>query len=373
MLPITTLEKITLIPKLLPLSLIFIYTALVSRFSNDTTKKKDTFGRLLMKTTIRYMSAGLLTIAQIQWMSGPTSPDVYRKWAMKQKIEPVFEDVPASGKKLMWIGNKNAENIVFHVHGGGFVVPIADYMFTFWHHVLREYKKRTGKEDLAVVCPEYSLHPHSFPTQLRDIIHAFAHVLSTSRATPSTIHLAGDSAGGNLVMQFLSHALHPLPPTDVPPSPLGLNQRLRGTLLISPWLTLGDPLPSHTTNDGLDWGTNTGMKIGGEFYLEGIEKSHIPYAKVLSDNAGERWLEGTEKVTERVLVTVGGKELLLDDAVEVYERIERLAKGKVDAKLDVEEDGLHEDMMLEFATGGNELTEAGLTVVEWLVDGCRGR
>ncbi|KAL0057883.1 hypothetical protein AAF712_015455 [Marasmius tenuissimus] len=368
MLPITTLEKITLIPKLLPLSLVFIYTALVSRFSNDTTKKKNTFGRLLMKATIRYLGAGLLTAAQIQWMSGPTSPDVYRKWAMKQKIEPVIEDVPASGKKLMWIGNKDAEHIVFHVH-----VPIADYMFTFWHHVLQEYKKRTGKEDLAVVCPEYSLYPHSFPTQLRDIIHAFAHILSTSRATPSTIHLAGDSAGGNIVMQFLSHALHPLPSTDVPPSPLGPNQRLRGTLLISPWLTLGDPLPSHTSNDGPDWGTNSGMKMGGELYLKGIEKSHIPYTKVLSDDAGERWLEGLEKLTERVLATAGGKELILDDAVEVYERVERFGKGKIDAKLDVEEDGLHEDMMMEFATGGNDLTEAGLTIVEWLVEGCRGR
>ena len=70
-----------------------------------------------MKATIRYLGLGFLTAAQIQYMAGPTTPDVYRKWTLKQKTKPVFEDVPASGKKLMWIGNRNAEKIVFHIHG----------------------------------------------------------------------------------------------------------------------------------------------------------------------------------------------------------------------------------------------------------------
>ncbi|KAL0563172.1 hypothetical protein V5O48_018903 [Marasmius crinis-equi] len=363
------LEKVALIPKILALPIVLFYTALISRFSTALRKKR--FNRLLFEASIRYL-VGTTTPGQIQWAVGPTV-DVYKKWARKRRLEPVLEDVPDSGRKLMWIGSKEAEKVVFYVHGGGFIIPVSDFMFTFWRYVQREYVKQTGKDDFAIVCMEYSLHPHPFPTQLREMIHALSHVLSTSRASPSTIHLAGDSAGANLVLQFISHALHPLPSTDAPPSPLiVLNQRVRGTLLISPWLSLDDTTPTHTQNDVGDCLSAHTMTRGGVFYLDGLDSSRIPYVKVLSKVAGERWFEGVEKVTERVFVTVGGAECLLGDGVQVYERIKEATKGKegvFEVKVDVEEDAVHEDMMVEFGAGGKKLTTAGHKIVEWLIEG----
>ncbi|KAJ8077770.1 hypothetical protein PM082_002203 [Marasmius tenuissimus] len=365
---ISLVEKLEIVPKLLAVPFVLAYSSLLSFFHPSLKKKK--LYRLLFESAIRYV-VGSTSPGQIQWVVGPTI-DVFKGWARKRRLEPLMEDVPASGKKLMWIGNKDAEKVVFYVHGGGFIIPASDYAFTFWRYVLREYVKRTGKDDLAVVCMEYSLYPRTFPTQLREMVQALSHVLSTSRASPSNIHLAGDSAGANLIVQFLSHNLHPVPSTEVPPSPLAeMNQRVRGALLMSPWLSLDETTPTHLQYDTGDLLSAHTLTRGGVFYLEHIKPAHVPYVKVLSAPGGDGWFKGIEKVTERVFVTVGGAECLLGDGVQVYERIKAATQGKLgfDVKIDVEDDAIHEDMLVEFGAGGKKLTGAGLKIVDWLLEG----
>ncbi|KAK1235075.1 hypothetical protein PQX77_001711 [Marasmius sp. AFHP31] len=366
---ISLVEKLEVLPKLLAIPFVLAYSSLLSFFHPSLKRKK--LYRLLFESAIRYL-VGSTSPGQIQWVVGPTV-DVFTGWAKKRKLEPVIEDVPASGKKLMWIGEKDAEKVVFYVHGGGFIIPASDYTFTFWRYVLREHMKRTGKDDLAVVYSlRTALHPHTFPTQLREMVQALSHVLSTSRASPSNIHLAGDSAGANLILQFLSHNLHPVPSTEVPPSPLtGLNQRVRGALLMSPWLSLDETTATHLQYDIGDLLSAHTLTRGGVFYLEHINPAHISYVKVLSGPVGDGWFEGIEKVTERVFVTVGGAECLLGDGVQVYERIKAATQGKpgFDVRVDVEDDAIHEDMLVEFGAGGKKLTGAGLKIVDWLLEG----
>jgi len=73
------------------------------------------------------------------------------------------------------------------------------------------------------------------------------HVLA-SGVQPKNLQIVGDSAGGNLAVQLLSHILHPFDgvPLLAPPSPI------RGVYLMSPWLSLSGATESHLTNDKAD-------------------------------------------------------------------------------------------------------------------------
>ncbi|KAF9259822.1 alpha/beta-hydrolase, partial [Marasmius fiardii PR-910] len=345
--------------------LVLLYTLIISPFSGALRKKR--LRRLLFEAYIRYVLR-TATARQAQWAVGTTTK-TYKKWAGQWGIEPLLEDVPESGRKLMWIGNKNAEKIVFYVHGGGFRLAISDYMFTFWLYIQHEYARKTGGKELAIVAMEYSIYPHTFPMQLTEIIYALSYILNTCRISPSNLTIAGDSAGANLILQLVSHTLNPLPVSDgIPCSPLIRNQPISGTLLISPWLSLGQRTSSHAQNDGVDCIASDSMIWNGSMVLAGVPADHVPYMKVLS--AGERWFDGIDELMNRVFVTVGGAECLLDDGIGVYEKIKAsVSRGRrrVEVEVDVEDGGIHEDMMIEFAAGGKKLTAVGEKVVEWLM------
>ena len=68
----------------------------------------------------------------------------------------------------------------------------------------------------------------TLPMQLTQIVLAIQQLLSTGLA-PNNIQLIGDSAGGTLVLQLISHILHPV--ADVPT--LSIASPLGNVLLIS--------------------------------------------------------------------------------------------------------------------------------------------
>ncbi|KAF9267123.1 alpha/beta-hydrolase [Marasmius fiardii PR-910] len=361
MVPSLTLsEKLSVIPKLLLLPFILIFTILISPFSRALKRKK--LRRLIFETTLRTIGK-VTSVPQLQWLFEST-PDAYITWSRRFEVETFIDDVPRTGKKLMWIGNKDAKKVVFYVHGGGFMAPMSDFMFTFWFFVQREYFTRTG-EEIGVCAMEYSLYPQTFPTQLTEIVHAFSHFLSNTRATPSDVYIAGDAAGGNLVLQFISHTLHPV--SGVPHSPFTAT-RIGGILLISPWVFVGEETSSLLQNDASDVLASSTIIKWGKCYLEGVKDSHLPYVKALS--AGERWFDGIDKLTEKIFVMAGSAECFLDDSNAVYGRFcGSVLGGKPEMRLDVQQDGTHDDMIIEFGAGGKKLTCAGEKVVEWLREG----
>ena len=155
----------------------------------------------------------------------------------------------------------------------------------------------------------------------------------------------------------------------MPPSPLrSLSGPLRGILLISPWCSLNERTSTHVENTASDCLTADTLLYWGASYLGGVKFSHIPYIKTLS--AGERWFDGVDKLTERILVTAGDAECLLEDAIRLHTRFQASrVEGKPELEMDVEEDGVHEDMMMELGAGGKNLTPAGEGIVEWLLKG----
>ncbi|KAI0265808.1 Alpha/Beta hydrolase protein [Gloeopeniophorella convolvens] len=130
------------------------------------------------------------------------------------KVRPVTDVLP-EGAKLHWLGRRRYDRVMLFFHGGGFTIPAGDHHFRFLPAVQDALKGSVGEIGIAFL--EYSMAPQAqFPIQLRQANAALTHLLEHG-AHPSNIVLCGDSAGGNLALQAISHILHPLP--NLPPPP----------------------------------------------------------------------------------------------------------------------------------------------------------
>ncbi|KJR85848.1 uncharacterized protein SPSK_09131 [Sporothrix schenckii 1099-18] len=163
----------------------------------------------------------------------------------------------------MWItydASRPPDIVLFFVHGGGFVLGSSHFYLEFllaWAALLMEGspgdEKPAGFRNPAIFSLDYTLAPDAvFPTQIDEAAHAYAHVLSTAaQGDPARIVVAGDSAGGTIVLSLLLR-LSQTPPLERPPPP-PLPLPLPGmAVLISPWVTLRSQRYRRSANDYID-------------------------------------------------------------------------------------------------------------------------
>ncbi|KAH9240435.1 hypothetical protein K456DRAFT_1746225 [Colletotrichum gloeosporioides 23] len=122
---------------------------------------------------------------------------------------------------------------MLYVHGGAyFFGSVDEHRYQMQRHA-RKLKAR-------VFAPEYRLAPQfPFPCGLQDCLAAYLYLLTVQ--DPSTIVLAGDSAGGGMVlsmMVILRDQGIPLP---------------AGAILISPWVDLSHSFPSVSGDNPFDY------------------------------------------------------------------------------------------------------------------------
>lgn len=215
--------------------------------------------------------------------------------AVGLRVEPVR----AAGVAAEWLVPPDAEaGVLLYVHGGGFVS-----CSTQTHRpVTATLARLTRRRVLSV---EYRLAPeHRFPAALDDVEAAYRWLLA-SGVPPASIALAGDSAGGGLVLSLLRRARAaglPLPACAA---------------CLSPWTDLAATGASIRANDGRDAMFHPeNMAQFARAYL-GDHPAHDPDASPLyADPAG----------LPPLLFHVGSTELLLDDARRVHDRV-RAAGG----------------------------------------------
>lgn len=115
--------------------------------------------------------------------------------------------------------------------------------------------KRAGYKNPAVFGLDYTLVPDSsFPTQLNEMVSGYEHVLGMAGDDPSIVCVAGDSAGGTLVLSLLLHLARPMPARKDRRLP-GATRHLEKpgmAVLISPWPTLQSALYQNNRSDFLD-------------------------------------------------------------------------------------------------------------------------
>jgi acetyl esterase/lipase len=231
------------------------------------------------------------------------------------------------------------DRCLLYLHGGAFVIGSA--------HDYRTLFGALGRAaGVRVVAPDYRLAPeHPFPAAVEDALACYR-VLLRSGYSASSIVLAGDSAGGGLVMSLMVAARDaglPMP---------------AGAVLISPWVDLECQGRSMTTKAAADPSiTREGLLTNAALYL-GRTAAQTPLASpLLADLSG----------LPALLLQVGTAEILLDDALRLATRA---ADANIQVRLSVWPDMPHVwhffGFMLE--EGRHALAEAGVFLQSRLRD-----
>jgi acetyl esterase/lipase len=191
--------------------------------------------------------------------------------------------------------------------------------------------------------------------------------------SPSNIIIVGDSAGGNLALQFASQLLHPhpsLPTLRLPshakaetdanssefPEPFG------GMLLISPWVEFNADAPSFSRNSARDFLPPRVWQVSGDIVREGIVPALHNHLE--PGIAPDGWWKGLGQVFPRMLITAGEYEAMVDP---IQRTGAVFAEEVKDTTVFVLPGGVHEDFIEAFASGEGERGDDYKLVVSWVL------
>ena len=223
----------------------------------------------------------------------------------------VFE-IDAAGVPCQWITAPDVpqDRLIIYFHGGAY----ATCSPTTHQDLISRLSRASGAAALAV---DYRLAPEDpFPAAVDDSIAAYNWALGHG-FEPSNIVLAGDSAGGGLVLSVLLAARD-----------AGVALPAAG-VCFSPWVDLECSGESMTANDHLDdFIKYRGLLARAESYLSGADPKNPLASALYADLRG----------LPPLLVHVGSSETLLDDS----RRLAALAKeAGVDLTLKIWDDMVH--------------------------------
>jgi acetyl esterase/lipase len=220
-------------------------------------------------------------------------------------IDVRVEKVMAGTVPAEWSTTEDTDpgSAILYLHGGGYVIGSLDSH----RHLAAEICRTAAIRTLAI---DYRLAPeHPFPAAVEDAVTAYRYLLDTGVA-PSRIALAGDSAGGGLVVGGM------------------LAIRAAGLALpgcgwcISPWVDMESLGASFVDRAAAD---PTVQKAGilemASLYLGGADPRSPFAAPIYGDLRG----------LPPLLLQVGAAETLLDDAMQLA----RLA-GAADVMVDLQ-------------------------------------
>jgi monoterpene epsilon-lactone hydrolase len=216
-----------------------------------------------------------------------------------------IEPVTANGVRAEWTTTPNATRnaALIYLHGGGYVIGSLDSH----RHLVAEAGRACG---IAALALDYRLAPeHPFPAAVDDALAGYRFLLARGIA-PGRIAIAGDSAGGGLVVAAM------LAIRDA-----GLAQPGCGWC-ISPWVDMeavGETMTSRAAADPTV--QRAGLLDMAKLYLNGADPRSPLAAPIYADLSG----------LAPLIIQVGACETLLDDAL-------RLAKaaGAADVRVDLQ-------------------------------------
>ena len=230
----------------------------------------------------------------------PTSPDV--------RLAPTT----IGGVAAEWVRAPGArdDGVLLYLHGGGYVFgsPLSH------RHFVANLSAETGLQGLLL---DYRLAPeHPFPAAVDDALVAYRALLDGGHSA-GRIVVAGDSAGGGLAVSLMLAARG-----------AGLPMPAAG-ICLSPWTDLTQSAGSYTSRAKTDPNiTRDGLDALAAHYLAGADPRNPLASPLFGDLAG----------LPPLLIHVGGAEVLVDDAVNLYKRA---SEAGVAATLEVWDDMVH--------------------------------
>jgi acetyl esterase/lipase len=221
------------------------------------------------------------------------------------KPDVTVEPVTANGVQAEWTSTPQADRnaALLYLHGGGYVIGSLDSH----RHLVAEAGRAVGSWALAL---DYRLAPeHPFPAAVDEAIAGYRFLLARDYP-PGRIAIAGDSAGGGLVVS----AMVAIRDAGLPPPACGW--------CISPWVDMEAAGETMTTRGAVDpMVQRAGILDMARLYLNGADPHSPLAAPIYADLTG----------LAPLLIQVGASETLLDDAL-------RLAKttGAADVRVDLQ-------------------------------------
>ncbi|MEO8185558.1 MAG: alpha/beta hydrolase [Deltaproteobacteria bacterium] len=219
----------------------------------------------------------------------------------------------------VWLEPPDADGpVLLYFHGGGFCFASLRTHGNLIGALARAARART----LAM---DYRLAPeHPVPAALEDALMAYRHLLA--QQIPATrIVLAGDSAGGTLVLQTLlalRDAGEPMPAAGV---------------ALSPWVDLGCSGASFQANAAFDFVGEEHCRLAAANYLAGADSGRPDISPHFAQ------LQGLPPL----LVHAGEAEVLVD---QIRSFVERAQAAGVDVRFSLYPDMVHVWQMMRSAT-----------------------
>jgi acetyl esterase/lipase len=191
--------------------------------------------------------------------------------------------------------------VFLYFHGGGYRNPMeeAGHM-----PVVLECAKALDAGRTFLL--EYGLVPElQYPGQLVQAACALNLLLNQLGCQPNQVVIGGESAGGNLALALLAHIKqpHPLVPNI---EQVSIDTKLKGALLISPWVSNALTAASYEENVEKDFLNRKAM----ETFIRLWAPKDEMWADCLLQAPIDFWVR---LPVERVLLTVGGFEVFRDD------------------------------------------------------------
>lgn len=226
--------------------------------------------------------------------------------------------------------------IILYCHGGGYSTGSCVYARTLT-------TKLATTTSMDVLSFDYRLAPeHPYPAATEDAMQVWNYLMLLGYGARDII-LAGDSAGGNLVLSLMLR--------------LKQENRLlpRGAVLMSPWTDLTSSGKSHVAKASIDPVLNAG-------YLQEMITNYAPGRDLTNPLISP--LFGNFEGFPPVYIQVGSNEILLDDSNMLYKK---LLKANVSVKLDLFKGMWHVFQMSPFKTAYEAMDKNA----EFIYDICR--
>lgn len=296
---LTFWERADLLPATMSMLGAFIYNVITGAFRGKGGAKtyKMHVAHAALRATVDRLSPRQMSAMNV------ATAKTYEQYMLKEGLKPETVEL-AHGASGLWIGDPTAKYVVVYYHGGGFNFTANANHFVFYHKLVKDLK--ASGHDVAVFLLAYSVTPEAvYPTQLRQAVEALRYILTSTSRSPSNVIIGGDSAGGNLAMAVLLHLAHPHPEIEK----LSIGAPLAGVFAWAPWVDFRTDTPSFEKNRYKDIVTPAGAKKWSAVYLDG--KPGDSWSEPCL--APAEWWKDTKEKTQRILIVVGGDEVLLSN------------------------------------------------------------
>ncbi|KFY45711.1 hypothetical protein V494_00816 [Pseudogymnoascus sp. VKM F-4513 (FW-928)] len=253
-----------------------------------------------------------------------------------------LENTEQGSLKGVWMIDEPSlkPDIVFYfAHGGGFSMGSAYFYLEFFLVTLNLLSSKFSNP--AIFALDYSLAPESsFPSQVDQALAGYNYLLRTKKVPSSQICIAGDSAGGTIMLSLLLRLARPS--TDGLASgvlngdtkTVGPEANKPGmACLISPWATLVSPAHRDTESDYLD---AFRLHVFAHGYVGRKGSVHDPVASPGACKDIEWWRQAVP--VKGFVISYGSEEVL---ACDIRDLIELLHGSGARVIVDEDEGGVH--------------------------------